>query len=154
MLLISGGHTPGTSGGGTFVSNGGRLLLDTVLNEGGSNSRSDVLVIDGASLGAGGATRLFAKNAGGAGALTVDNGILVVQALIPTVQRAVSSRLALRPWLALSSTRFSTVVSAPMQRTETGTCALFELRAVPNSAGVPERRTWSGADASDPELPR
>jgi outer membrane autotransporter protein len=83
VLLISGGHTPGANGGGTFISNGGRLLLDTVLNEGGAASRSDVLVVDGTSVGPGGATRLFARNAGGAGALTVDNGILVVQALDP-----------------------------------------------------------------------
>ncbi|MBR0692323.1 autotransporter outer membrane beta-barrel domain-containing protein [Bradyrhizobium lablabi] len=84
VLLISGGHTPGTTGGGTFIANGGRLLLDTVLNEGGANSRSDVLVVDGTAVGAGGATRLFAKNAGGGGALTVDNGILVVQSVDPS----------------------------------------------------------------------
>jgi autotransporter family porin len=81
VLLISGGHTPGTSGDGTFIANGGQLLLDTVLNEGGANSRSDVLVVDGTAVGPGGATRLFAQNAGGAGALTVNNGILVVQVL-------------------------------------------------------------------------
>jgi outer membrane autotransporter protein len=81
VLLISGGHTPGTSGGGTFKSNGGRLLLDTVLNEGGPASRSDVLVVDGTAVGDGGATRLFVKNAGGAGALTVGDGILVTQVL-------------------------------------------------------------------------
>ena len=52
VLLISGGHTPGANGGGTFISNGGRLLIDTVLNEGGAASRSDVLVVDGTSVGA------------------------------------------------------------------------------------------------------
>jgi Autochaperone Domain Type 1 len=83
VLLISGGHTPGTTGGGTFIASGGRLLLDTVLNDGGANSRSDVLVVDGTAVGAGGATRLFARNAGGAGALTPNDGILVVQALDP-----------------------------------------------------------------------
>jgi outer membrane autotransporter protein len=83
VLLISGGHAPGTSGGGVFVANGGQLLLDTVLNEGGANSRSDVLVVDGTSVGAGGSTRLLARNAGGAGALTIDNGILVVQSVDP-----------------------------------------------------------------------
>jgi len=83
VLLISGGHTPGANGGGTFISNGGRLLIDTVLNEGGAASRSDVLVVDGTSVGQGGATRLSVRNAGGAGALTVDNGILAVQALDP-----------------------------------------------------------------------
>jgi outer membrane autotransporter protein len=84
VLLISGGQTPGVNGGGTFISNGGRLLIDTVLNEGGAASRSDVLVVDGTSVGPGGATRLLAKNAGGAGALTVDNGILVVQSVDPS----------------------------------------------------------------------
>jgi outer membrane autotransporter protein len=83
VLLISGGHTPGANGGGTFISNGGQLLLDTVLNEGGANSRSDVLVVDGTSLGVGGATKMSILNAGGAGALTVGDGILVVQVLDP-----------------------------------------------------------------------
>jgi autotransporter family porin len=81
VLLISGGHTPGTSGGGTFVASGGQLLLDTVLNEGGANSRSDVLVVDGTTLGAGGATNMLVRNAGGPGALTPGDGILVVQVL-------------------------------------------------------------------------
>ncbi len=81
VLLISGGHTPGTTGGGTFIASGGRLLLDTVLNEGGPASRSDVLVVDGTSVDAGGATKMTIRNAGGAGALTVGDGILVVQVL-------------------------------------------------------------------------
>jgi autotransporter family porin len=84
VLLISGGRTPGTTGGGTFISNGGRLLLDTVLNEGVPNSQSDVLVVDGTAVGAGGATRLFARNVGGAGAFTPGNGILVVQSVDPS----------------------------------------------------------------------
>ena len=61
---------------------GGRLLLDTVLNEGGAASRSDVLVVDGTSVGAG-ATQTLIRNAGGAGALTQNDGILVVQVLDP-----------------------------------------------------------------------
>jgi uncharacterized protein YhjY with autotransporter beta-barrel domain len=81
VLVISGGRTPGSNGGGTFISNGGRLLIDTVLNAGGTASRSDVLVVDNAVVGAGGATSLFVRNAGGAGALTISNGILVVQGL-------------------------------------------------------------------------
>jgi autotransporter family porin len=84
VLLISGGHTPGTTGGGTFIASGGRLLLDTVLNEGVPNSQSDVLVVDGTAVGPGGATRIFARNAGGAGALTPGDGILVVQSVDPT----------------------------------------------------------------------
>jgi autotransporter family porin len=81
VLLISGGHTPGSNGGGTFISSGGRLLIDTVLNAGGAASQSDVLVLDNAVVGAGGATGISVRNAGGPGALTVGNGILVVQAL-------------------------------------------------------------------------
>jgi outer membrane autotransporter protein len=56
-------------------------LVDTVLNEGGAASRSDILVVDGTSVGADGATSLFVKNAAGAGALTVGDGIAVVQVL-------------------------------------------------------------------------
>ena len=82
VLLISGGHTPGSNGGGTFVSSGGRLLIDTVLNAGGTASQSDVLVLDNAVVGAGGATSISVHNTGGPGALTAPgNGILVVQAL-------------------------------------------------------------------------
>jgi autotransporter family porin len=81
VLLISRGHIPGTNGGGTFVSDGGRLLIDTVLNEGEPASQSDVLVLDNATVGAGGATGLSVRNAGGPGDLTLGNGILVVHAV-------------------------------------------------------------------------
>jgi autotransporter family porin len=80
VLVISGGHTAGANGGGMFVSNNGRLLVDTVLDGGGPTSRSDVLVVDSAAPGAGGPTSIFVHNSGGAGALTTGNGILVVQA--------------------------------------------------------------------------
>src|SRR5262249_9423180 len=52
-------------------------------NEGGAASRSDILVVDGTAVGAGGATSLFVKNAAGAGALTVGDGIAGVQVLDP-----------------------------------------------------------------------
>ena len=52
VLLITGGHTPGTNGGGAFISNGGTLKLDTVLNEGGTATHSDTLVVDGTAVGA------------------------------------------------------------------------------------------------------
>ena len=35
-----------------FISNGGTLKLDTVLNEGGAATLSDTLVVDGTSVGA------------------------------------------------------------------------------------------------------
>jgi outer membrane autotransporter protein len=84
VLVISGGHAPGTSGGGTFISNGGSLLIDTVLNQGGAASHSDILVVDGTQVGAAGATLMSVHNAGGAGAETVGNGIPVVQVLDPS----------------------------------------------------------------------
>jgi outer membrane autotransporter protein len=75
----------GVPGPGTFISNGGTLKLDTVLNEGGAATRSDTLVVDGTLVGGGGATNMVIRNAGGAGALTVGDGILVVQVLNPAL---------------------------------------------------------------------
>lgn len=66
---------------GTFVSNGGSLLLDTVLNQGGAATISDTLVVDGTSVGPKGATQMFVRNAGGGGAFTEGDGILVVEVL-------------------------------------------------------------------------
>jgi outer membrane autotransporter protein len=56
------------------------LLLDTVLNN-GAPSYSDVLVVDQVTVGAGGLTRISVHNVGGAGGLTVGDGILVVEGL-------------------------------------------------------------------------
>jgi outer membrane autotransporter protein len=83
VLVITGARQAGVPGTGTFISNGGTLRLDTVLNEGGAATRSDTLVVDGTSVGPGGATNTVIRNAGGGGALTVGDGILVVQALNP-----------------------------------------------------------------------
>ena len=47
MLVITGSRQAGAPGAGTFISNGGTLRLDTVLNEGGAATRSDTLVVDG-----------------------------------------------------------------------------------------------------------
>jgi hypothetical protein len=77
------GPTPGT-----FISNGGTLKLDTVLNQGDFATRSDILVVDGTFVGDGGPTTIFIKNAGGPGVLTVNNGILVVQVLDPALARS------------------------------------------------------------------
>jgi autotransporter family porin len=81
VLLISGANTAGTDGGGVFVSNGGSLLLNTTLNGGGVNSRSDMLVVDSTITGSGGATGLAVSNVGGQGELTQGNGIAVVELL-------------------------------------------------------------------------
>ncbi len=64
--------------GGTYTSNGGRLLIDTVLNEGGANSQTDMLVTASTAVGAGGATRITVQQIAGSGALTSVNGIEVV----------------------------------------------------------------------------
>ena len=53
MLVITGARQAGVPGPGTFISNGGTLKLDTVLNEGGAATRSDTLVVDGTSVGTG-----------------------------------------------------------------------------------------------------
>jgi autotransporter family porin len=82
VLVISGARQAGVAGTGTF-SSGGTLKLDTVLNEGGPvATRSDTLVADGTKVGSG-STSMQIRNAGGAGALTVGDGILVVQVLNP-----------------------------------------------------------------------
>ena len=82
VLVITGARQAGVLGTGTFIS-GGTLKLDTVLNEGGAATRSDTLVVDGTRVGSG-PTNTAIRNAGGAGALTVGDGILVVQVLDPS----------------------------------------------------------------------
>jgi autotransporter family porin len=84
VLLISGANTVGTDGGGVFVSNGGRLLLNTTLNGGGANSLSDMLVVDSTTTASGGATGVIVSNVGGQGDLTQGNGIAVVELLNKT----------------------------------------------------------------------
>jgi autotransporter family porin len=80
VLVITGGTAPGSNGGGTFVSDGGQLRIDAVLDDGAA-PKSDMLVVDGTSVGAGGATRVTVANAGGLGAETVGDGIKVVDVL-------------------------------------------------------------------------
>jgi len=80
VLVISGGHTAGTDGGGVFVANGGTLRLNTVLNEGGAASQSDMLVVDSTRLGSA-PTSIVVNNFGGGGAQTVGDGIALVEVL-------------------------------------------------------------------------
>ena len=54
-----------------------------MLNQGGAATRSDTLVVDGTRVGRAGATSMAIRNAGGTGAKTVGDGILVVQVLDP-----------------------------------------------------------------------
>lgn len=76
--------TKGTSGptdvltiNGDYVGQGGRLRLDAIVNEGGPNSTSDLLVTQTSSIGAG-PTAIEVVYPAATGALTVDNGILLV----------------------------------------------------------------------------
>lgn len=80
VLVITGGQVAGADGGGVFVSNGGTLKLDTVLNEGGAASASDMLVVDSVQMGSG-ATAIAVNNVGGAGSETTADGIALVQVL-------------------------------------------------------------------------
>src|SRR5262249_47514112 len=84
VLVITGGRQAGLGGPGTFISNGGTLKLDTVLNQGDVATRSDTLVVDGTSV-LGGPTNMIVRNAVvGVDALTINDGILVVQVIDPT----------------------------------------------------------------------
>jgi hypothetical protein len=90
VLLITGStltvNPLAGAGPGTFISNGGTLKLDTVLNQGDVATRSDTLVVDSTIVGGNGATNIIVRNArAGAEALTVNDGILVVQVLNPTL---------------------------------------------------------------------
>lgn len=85
--LINAGRIDLTNGGnatgdrftvrGNYVGDGGLLLLNTVLGD--DSSASDRLVIDGGA--ASGTTGVTILNAGGTGATTMQNGIMVVEAL-------------------------------------------------------------------------
>src|SRR6516162_4510341 len=83
VLVITSSRQAGVPGTGTYISNGGTLKLDTVLNQGDVATRSDTLVVDGTLVGGLGPTNMVIKNAGGGGALTVNDGILVVEVKDP-----------------------------------------------------------------------
>src|SRR5262249_2568296 len=83
VLVITGARQAGVAGPGTYISNGGTPKPDPGLNQGDVATRSDTLVVDGTLVGGLGATKIAIRNAGGGGALTVNDGILVVQVLNP-----------------------------------------------------------------------
>lgn len=70
-------------GAGTYVSSGGSLFLNTVLNAGVDDqsdaSQSDMLIVDRTVTGQAGATTILVTNAGGSGAYTGGNGIELVE---------------------------------------------------------------------------
>ncbi|HEV8392339.1 MAG TPA: autotransporter outer membrane beta-barrel domain-containing protein, partial [Dongiaceae bacterium] len=77
FLAITDQPSVGAGGGANFISNGGSLKLDVFLDD-GSSGKTDMLFLDVATTGAGGATRVFVTNAGGAGALTPGDGIQII----------------------------------------------------------------------------
>src|SRR5215472_13999451 len=64
-------------------------------NDARAETISDTLVVDGTKLGPKGATKTEILNAGGAGALTEGDGILVVQVLDPNPTRSASGAFTL-----------------------------------------------------------
>ena len=142
---------PGVAGPGTFISNGGTLKLDTVLNEGGAATRSDTLVVDGTSVGAGGATSMAIRNAGGAGALTVGDGILVVQVLDPA--RSASGAFTL-PGGSISAGAFDYVLFKGGATSGTqGNWYLRSTLVAPTDPGVPTPEPAPGSPALPTPVP-
>lgn len=74
VTLQSGGSNATLTVANNYSGNGGTVQLNTVL--GADNSATEKLVINGDSSGT---TTLHVSNLGGTGALTTDNGILLVQ---------------------------------------------------------------------------
>lgn len=81
VLAITGNAVVSNAAGDSiFTTNGGTLSLDTVLNEGGANSLSDILVVDHLEAGAE-KTRLMINRVDGIGAVTEGDGVKVVEVL-------------------------------------------------------------------------
>ncbi|MBY4830889.1 autotransporter outer membrane beta-barrel domain-containing protein [Burkholderia dolosa] len=103
--------------GGNYVG-GGRLVLNTVLNEGGAASQTDRLVVHGQASG----QTAIAVRASGVGAKTVGDGILVVevgpQASASSVQQATAAadRVVQRQvYQGVQSTSGSFQLAGPVQ---------------------------------------
>lgn len=83
LVMTGNAAAGGAAGTGVFISDGGQLLLNSVLNEGvaaggQTGSFSDVLVVDSTQMGTG-ATTITIDRREGAGAATPGNGILLVE---------------------------------------------------------------------------
>lgn len=81
VLAITSLIVPNAGGTSNFISNGGELHLDTVLDNGAVDT-TDVLILDTVTTGAGGATGITITDAGGAGGITgtgATDGIRVVE---------------------------------------------------------------------------
>jgi fibronectin-binding autotransporter adhesin len=83
LLMTSNATAGGVPGSGAFISDGGQLILNTVMNSGlalggASGSFSDVLIVDRTQMGSAATTIVIDRREGG-GAATPGNGILVVE---------------------------------------------------------------------------
>ncbi len=81
VLAITSLGIPGGVGTSNFISNGGELHLDTILDTGVVDT-TDVLILDTVTTGAGGATGITITDAGGAGGITgtgATDGIRIVE---------------------------------------------------------------------------
>ena len=84
LVMTSNATVGGAPGTGTFVANGGQLLVNTVINEGiapggASGSYSDMLIVDRTQLGTAPTAIGISYDASVAGALTTGNGIEIVE---------------------------------------------------------------------------
>ena len=81
VLVITGGDTAGVGSTGTYVTNSGSLSVDTRINQGGTASLSDVLVLDNIRMGTGATMVHVNPTADGAGGLTQGDGIKIIEVL-------------------------------------------------------------------------
>ena len=84
LVMTSNPVADGAPGTGTFIANGGQLLVNTRLNDGiapggASNSYSDMLIVDRTQLGSGPTSIGVSYDPASAGALTTGNGIAIVE---------------------------------------------------------------------------
>jgi outer membrane autotransporter protein len=80
VLVISGSQEAGQNGGGSFITHGGSIKLDTVLNAGGDESLSDMLVVDNVQFGTA-VTNVFIHPILSRETSTVDDGIKIIDVL-------------------------------------------------------------------------
>jgi fibronectin-binding autotransporter adhesin len=83
ITMINGAAGDRLGVGGTYVSNGGSLLTEAVLNQGGAAAQSDILDVHAVTL-AGAPTSIVVHSVGGAGAVTTGDGIPLVEVTVPT----------------------------------------------------------------------
>ena len=161
VLLITGARqTPGAHGGGTFISNGGRLRSIPCSTKEAPPRAPTSLFVDGTSVGPAGPTQHLRAECRRRGALTVGNGILAVEAPTPAVgsrrfrARRAGHRRPLRihavpgrRWNRCSQRKLVPALDP-------------ELRALPDFAAVPDANPAdthpppTAATALRPELPR